>query len=165
MRDPQRRRKPKSARHELVTSPLRSRIMRSVPREGTTAEVRVATFLRSRGIRFRRNVRSLPGSPDLANKSRALAIYVHGCFWHRHPGCRRATVPKANASFWATKFEENVVRDRRKESALRALGYRVEVVWECQTFTEEQLANALAELLGGDDESVNGKASATRRRR
>lgn len=150
-------RKAKSATRVPATSELRSRIMRAVPRERTTAEVRVATFLTSRGIRFRRNVRSLPGSPDLANKSRAFAIYVHGCFWHRHRGCRRTTVPKANAAFWERKFEQNIARDNRKESALREMGYRVAVVWECETSTDERLAKALDGLVRETQPSAKSK--------
>jgi DNA mismatch endonuclease (patch repair protein) len=122
--------------------------MRSVRRERTDPEEAVAAALRRAGVRFRRNVRSLPGSPDLANKSRRFAVYVHGCFWHRHPGCSRATSPKTNAEFWQTKFAANVERDARKEQALRALGYNVEVIWECQTKDYESLDRRVARILG-----------------
>jgi DNA mismatch endonuclease (patch repair protein) len=121
--------------------------MRAVRREKTTPELAVARFLGAHGVRFRTNVRSLPGSPDLANKSRRFAVYVHGCFWHRHSGCSRATTPKNNAEFWRTKFEQNVARDRRKEQALRDLGFEVAVVWECETRDEGQLWRTLAGVL------------------
>ena len=127
---------------------VRSRIMRSVRRERTDPEEAVAAALRRAGVRFRRNVRSLPGSPDLANKRRRFAVYVHGCFWHRHPGCPRATTPKANAKFWRTKFASNVERDARKEQALRALGYDVEVIWECQAKDPEELDRWVARVFG-----------------
>lgn len=129
------------------TDAQRSRIMRSVRREKTKPELAVARFLGSRGVRFGTNVRSLPGSPDLANKSRRFAVYVHGCFWHRHPGCRKATTPKQNAAFWATKFAQNVARDRVKEQALRDLGFEVAVVWECETTDDATLGRALRKIL------------------
>lgn len=130
-----------------VTDARRSRIMRAVRQEKTKPELAVARFLRARGVRFRMNVRSLPGSPDLANKSRGFAVYVHGCFWHRHPGCGRATTPKNNAEFWRTKFEQNVARDQRKERALRGLGFEVAVVWECETHDDGLLSRALEGVL------------------
>jgi DNA mismatch endonuclease, patch repair protein len=89
-------------------------------------------LLRSAGFCFRRNVRSLPGSPDFANKSRRLAVFVNGCFWHHHKGCPRATIPKRNRSFWIEKLATNRKRDARKIRQLRAMGYRVLLLWECQ---------------------------------
>lgn len=127
---------------------VRSRIMRSVRRERTDPEEAVAAALRRAGVRFRRNVRTLPGSPDLANKARRFAIYVHGCFWHRHPGCSKATMPKANAEFWRRKFDANVERDARKEQALRSLGYEVEVIWECETKDPDELDRRVARMFG-----------------
>jgi DNA mismatch endonuclease (patch repair protein) len=85
------------------------------------------------GIRFRRNVRSLPGSPDLVNKTRRFAIFVHGCFWHRRPGCRKATTPKTNIEFRLNNFLANLERDSRKEESPRAIGYNVQVIWEYET--------------------------------
>ena len=129
------------------TTPMRSHIMRSVPRERTEPELVVGKFLSTHGIRFRSNARSLPGTPDIANKSRKFAVYVHGCFWHRHRGCRRATTPKDNAEFWLNKFQQNVERDARKESELRSLGFEVAVVWECEVYDEKRLSRALARVL------------------
>lgn len=130
-----------------VPDALRSRIMRSVRRERTAPEVAVARFLSSRGIRFRTNVRSLPGSPDIANKGRRFAVYVHGCFWHRHAGCKYATTPKTNAAFWSLKFAQNVDRDRRKRRALCALGYEVAVIWQCEVETEARMESRLRNIL------------------
>jgi DNA mismatch endonuclease (patch repair protein) len=121
--------------------------MRAVRRERTNPELAVARFLRARGVRFRTNVRSLPGSPDLANKTKKLAIYVHGCFWHRHAACKKATTPKQNAEFWRTKFEQNVARDRRKVQALRDLGFEVAVVWECEAGNEKRLDRVLRKVI------------------
>lgn len=127
---------------------LRSRIMRAVRREKTDGELAVARYLREAGVHYRFNVRSLPGSPDLANKHRKFAVFVHGCFWHRHRGCKRTTTPKQNEAFWRRKFEQNVARDRRNEKLLRELGYEVVVVWECETRESHLLARALRPLVG-----------------
>lgn len=168
MRREQRNGRSSTREAEDVPSELRSRIMRAVRRERTTPELAVARYLRARGVRFRTNVRSLPGSPDLANKTRKLAVYVHGCFWHRHPGCKKATTPKDNADFWRTKFEQNVARDRRKEEALRELGFEVAVVWECESGDEKRLDRALRKVLRRAtdtslDERIRGRRQAGRK--
>ncbi|TIN68698.1 MAG: very short patch repair endonuclease, partial [Mesorhizobium sp.] len=76
---------------------------------------------------------TLPGSPDLVFPGRRRVLFVHGCFWHRHPGCVRTTTPKTRAQFWEAKFRENVARDSRNETALQEAGWEVLVVWECET--------------------------------
>lgn len=106
--------------------------MRKVRQSQTDIENLVAAELRSKGIRYRRNVRSLPGSPDFANKSRRWAIFVNGCFWHRHTNCRRATLPKTNQEFWINKFGANRARDARKICELRKLGFSVLLLWGCE---------------------------------
>lgn len=126
---------------------LRSKIMRAVRRERTTPERAVAEFLGNNGVRFRTNVRNLPGTPDLANKKRRFAVYVHGCFWHRHPGCRKASTPKSNVEFWRVKFLQNVERDRRKYLELRKLGFEVVVVWECETREAARMTHKLKSVL------------------
>lgn len=107
--------------------------MKAVRRSGTGPETAVADALRGAGVRFRRNTRALPGSPDLSNARRRVAIFVHGCYWHHHSGCRYATVPKRNRRFWLAKMAANKLRDRKKASELRRLGFRVITVWECET--------------------------------
>jgi DNA mismatch endonuclease (patch repair protein) len=107
--------------------------MQRVRQHGTPAERRVAGICRKLGLRYRLNVKTLPGSPDLANKSQRWAIFVHGCFWHQHPGCPKATVPKRNAHFWREKFAANRKRDALKIEALQSAGFKVAVVWECET--------------------------------
>ena len=89
-------------------------------------------MLRSVGVAYRKNVRGLPGSPDFANRSRRWAIFVQGCFWHAHRGCRRATKPKSNSLFWSEKFARNRARDAKAIVLLRRQGFRVVVVWECE---------------------------------
>jgi DNA mismatch endonuclease (patch repair protein) len=88
------------------------------------------------GHAYSTNVRGIPGSPDIVSADHTRAVFVHGCYWHRHPGCRASTTPTHNAEFWQEKFVANVRRDRRKVRALRKLGYRVMTVWECQTKSE-----------------------------
>lgn len=106
--------------------------MQRVRRSGTPAELAVATLCREIGLRYRLNVKTLPGSPDLANKTRRWAIFVNGCFWHRHKNCRLASQPKRNAEFWATKFADNRRRDAKKIKDLRRSGYRVAIIWQCE---------------------------------
>jgi DNA mismatch endonuclease, patch repair protein len=117
--------------------------LKRVKREKTAPEMRVALVLRSLGYAFRRNVRRLPGSPDFMNQRKSIAIFVHGCFWHRHKGCRRSTTPLSNRAAWESKFARNIERDREKIEALRKLGYSPIVVWECET----ENANSLRSLL------------------
>jgi DNA mismatch endonuclease (patch repair protein) len=118
--------------YERPTDPSRSELMRRVRQHGTAAENEVADVLRGLGLRFRRNVRRLPGSPDFANRRRRWAVFVHGCFWHRHRGCVRATTPTRNRAFWLAKFEANMKRDQNKERMLRSMGFVVLTIWECE---------------------------------
>jgi len=127
----------------LETDCARSALMRRVRQRGTPAEKIVANACREAGLRYRLNVRSLPGSPDLANKKDRWAIFVNGCFWHQHRGCPKATMPKRNAAFWKEKFTANRRRDAAKIEALHSLGFRVEVVWECQMADLETLCDRL----------------------
>lgn len=99
------------------------------------------------GLRYTLQNRNLPGSPDVANRSKQFVVLVHGCYWHRHAGCHRTTTPKRNRAFWLDKFEANIRRDRRAVRALRQLGLRVLIVWECQTLDYAKLTKRLARLL------------------
>jgi len=117
---------------DIAPNPARSALMRRVRQERTSAEDAVARSLRAAGIAYRRNVRSLPGSPDFANKSRRWALFVQGCFWHHHTNCKRATIPKSNCRFWSEKFAANRRRDAAKVRQLRRAGYRVLLIWECR---------------------------------
>jgi DNA mismatch endonuclease (patch repair protein) len=115
----------------LVTDRATSRRMANIRQKATTPENLFAAWLRKNGIHASRQARDLPGSPDFANRRRRWAVWVHGCFWHRHRGCPRTTTPKRNRAFWVAKFAANVARDRRNRKALRALGYSTFQVWEC----------------------------------
>lgn len=111
--------------------PVRTKMMRAVRRTGTLAELAVRRALFAAGYRYRINVNGLPGSPDILLPGRRLAIFVHGCFWHRHKGCRFATTPRTRAEFWQDKFARNVARDADKRGQLEAAGWLVAEIWEC----------------------------------
>lgn len=127
--------------------PARSRIMRAVGQKHTGPEMAVRRILHALGYRFRVQRRDLPGSPDIVLPKYKTAIFVHGCFWHRHPGCKKTTTPKTRVPFWTEKFERNVARDREKESALREMGWQVLVVWECEAKDATQLTAILSSAL------------------
>lgn len=116
----------------------------------TAPELAFRRALRARGIGYRLQARDLPGRPDLVFRGARLAVFVHGCFWHRHGGCRLASTPKSSTSFWSAKFAANVARDRRSVERLGALGWRVGIVWECETACADlDLAvDAIAALIG-----------------
>lgn len=124
--------KPARPPRPIAQSPERAALLGRVRQKRTAPEEVVARALRDLGIAYRRNVKGLPGSPDFANVRRRFAIFVDGCFWHHHTGCRRATIPKNNRAFWEAKFVANRARDASAIRALRARGFRVMVIWECR---------------------------------
>ena len=135
----------------LVTTPDRSALMRRVRQQGTAAELAVRRLLHGTGARYRVNVRSLPGSPDIANNTRRRAVFVHGCFWHGHTGCRQGTLPKRNREFWRKKLAANQARDIRTVTALEELGYKTLTVWECELADRKALTSRLAGFWFDDD--------------
>lgn len=122
----------RSDRSGLSVDGETSKRMGRIRQHGTAPELVVRSLLTGMGVRFRTQNRDLPGSPDLANRSRRWAIFVHGCFWHAHAGCPKATIPKRNRAFWTRKFAANVARDERAIEALRGRGFAAIVVWQCQ---------------------------------
>lgn len=108
----------------------------------TGPEMLLRRELRRRGIGYRLHARDLPGSPDVVMRGRGLAVFVHGCFWHRHEGCRLCSMPKSNVDFWSAKFDRNVERDARDLLRLREAGWNVAVVWECETRSAAGLEHA-----------------------
>ena len=134
-----------------AVDPARSELMRRVRGKHTTPERAVRRVAHALGYRFRLHRRDLPGTPDLVFPRLRRAIFVHGCFWHRHEGCARTTTPKTRAAYWREKFEQNVHRDRRNLAALRDLGWEVLVVWECQTFERAELLARLSRFLNAGD--------------
>jgi DNA mismatch endonuclease (patch repair protein) len=113
--------------------------------KGTGPELRVRQMLHRMGYRFRLHRRDLPGHPDIVLPKHHAVIFVHGCFWHRHPDptCRLARLPKSRLDFWEPKLAANAARDSRAQLALREAGWRVLVVWECELANNEQLENEL----------------------
>jgi len=129
---------------QLPTDPVRSALMKRVRRHKTHVEDVVAAALRAHHMSYRRNVRTLPGSPDFANKSKGWAIFVNGCFWHHHKHCVKGTIPTRNRDFWLEKFAANRRRDAKKIKALRSLGFHVAVIWECQGLDPSALTHRIA---------------------
>ncbi len=123
---------------DILTPQARHAHMARIRTKGTQPEVRVRRWLYSRGARYRLNATALPGSPDIVFIGARTAVFVHGCFWHRHAGCRFAYTPKTRSDFWLAKFDANRDRDDRVERELRDMGWRVIVVWGCG-LTDEAL--------------------------
>ena len=117
---------------DIISPARRSQLMSRIRGADTRRELIVRRLVHSLGYRFRLHRRDLPGSPDLAFPSRRKVVFVHGCFWHRHSGCRLAYTPKSNREFWVKKFATNRVRDRRAIRQLRAAGWDALIVWECE---------------------------------
>ena len=124
---------------DRLTPERRSALMSRVRSKDTSPELRVRKVAHALGYRFRLHRRDLPGCPDLTFVSLGKVIFVHGCFWHRHPRCRKATMPKSRVAFWKAKFDRNVERDQQVKRKLRRLGWRVFTIWECQTHDPERL--------------------------
>lgn len=112
----------------------------------TKPEICVRKVLHALGLRFRLHRSDLPGKPDIVLPKHRAVVFVHGCFWHRHEGCRYAYTPKSRADFWNEKFEANVKRDRVVADQLISLGWRKLVVWECDTMDQEKLEDILKEF-------------------
>lgn len=118
---------------DRLTPERRSALMSRVRGKDTKPEMAVRRMAHAMGLRFRLYRRDLPGCPDLVFPKYRTAIFVHGCFWHRHPGCGKASVPGTNTTFWTAKFERNIERDCENRFDLERLGWTVGVIWECQT--------------------------------
>ena len=125
----------------------RSANMARVRSANTGPEIRVRQLLHSAGYRFRLHRKDLPGAPDIVLPRYDSVIFVHGCFWHRHPGCKDASTPKSRTKFWNAKFEENVSRDKRNVAALQELGWHVFVVWGCELDDEMSLLRSISSWL------------------
>lgn len=117
--------------------------MSRVKSRDTGPEIKVRKAAHAMGLRFRLHRKDLPGTPDLVFPRRKVAMFVHGCFWHRHEGCKKTTDPKSRIEFWQEKFALNIARDRRNAADLEALGWRVSVVWQCETTDAGRLEEIL----------------------
>lgn len=132
---------------DILSPEARSENMRRITAKDTKPELIVRRLLHSLGYRYRLHRSDLPGRPDIVFPGRHKAIFVHGCFWHRHPNCTKAYTPKSRIGFWTKKFEENIARDARNQSELRARGWNVLIIWECETSETKMLANRLKSFL------------------
>lgn len=136
---------------DRVNESVRSRTMRAVRSKNTKPELTLRSALHKAGYRFRIHRSDLPGSPDIVLPRFRTALFVNGCFWHQHPGCKRATLPVHNAGYWRRKLNSNVLRDKRSRRALESLGWRVKTVWECQLRRSvEQVVDEVVGLLESD---------------
>ena len=124
---------------DVHDSKTRSYNMSCIKGKRTKPEEIVARYLFSQGFRYRRNVRSLPGTPDIVLKKYNTVIFVNGCFWHMHENCRYSVMPENHKEFWAEKLLKNKERDEKKKRQLKQMGWNVIVVWECQLKGEEKL--------------------------
>ena len=143
---------------DIVDSQRRSEMMARIRGRDTTPELIVRRISHGMGFRFRLHRKDLPGRPDLVFPRHRLAVFVHGCFWHQHSGCRYAYKPKSHIAFWTDKFVRNVARDRHNEEALRNLGWRVFVIWECETRDEETVRQYLARHIEQGAASLAGES-------
>lgn len=122
-------------RTDIFSPEKRSEIMSRVRHKGTAAELQVRSALHRAGFRFRLHRKDLPGTPDIVLPKYRIAIFVHGCFWHCHSGCKHSVLPKTNTEFWKNKFERNKARDEKVRLELIKIGWKVLIIWECQTKT------------------------------
>ncbi|WP_455914519.1 very short patch repair endonuclease [Pseudomonas syringae] len=132
---------------DVVDPATRSRMMSGIRSKNTQPEMIVRKFLHSQGYRFRIHRKDLPGSPDIVLPRFQTCIFVHGCFWHRHPNCRYATTPKSRPEFWLEKLTKNAERDLRAVERLILLGWTVVTIWECELKTPGPALEALLQLL------------------
>jgi DNA mismatch endonuclease (patch repair protein) len=132
--------------HQTDQQRLHYKMSRIKSRE-TSPEIIVRSVLHQLGYRFRKHVKKLPGKPDIVLPKYKTVIFVHGCFWHQHHGCPKCKVPKSNIQFWTEKLNGNIERDRLHHSSLVAAGWRVLVIWECETKNRQQLQERLLQMI------------------
>lgn len=132
---------------DILTSAERSLMMAKIKGRHTKPELVVRSLCHSMGLRYRLHRKDLPGSPDLVFPKYRLCLFVHGCFWHQHPGCKYAYKPKSRQEFWLPKLARNTERDKEKGEVLQGMGWRVGVIWECETKNPHQLRERILSLL------------------
>ncbi len=138
---------------DRLTPERRSWLMSRVKAKDTSPEMAVRRKAHAMGLRFRLHRKDLPGTPDLVFPKHRAVVFVHGCFWHRHPGCRKAGMPKSRVAFWKEKFARNVERVRRDVRALGDLGWSVTVIWECETKRPATIERLLRNAVTNDAEA------------
>ncbi len=136
---------------DTISAERRSWNMSRIAGRNTKPELLLRSLLHCAGFRFRLHAKDLPGKPDIVLPKYRIAIFVHGCFWHRHPGCSNATMPSTRTAFWKAKFDGNVERDSRNVAALKEAGWTVLIVWECDLKSDPQaVVSRLSESIRGD---------------
>ena len=138
---------------DIFSEEQRSYVMSRVSSKDTKPEKIVRSFLHRSGFRFRLHMVNLPGKPDLVLAKYKTVIFVHGCFWHRHKDCRKATTPQSRKEFWEDKFKRNVIRDKANCKVLRSDGWKILVVWECELTNAQKRSKRLANLVTALDHS------------
>jgi DNA mismatch endonuclease, patch repair protein len=133
---------------DTLTPAQRSERMSRVRGKDTAPEMKLRRLIHGMGYRYRLHVGDLPGKPDLVFPSRHALIFMHGCFWHRHANCKLARLPKSKLDFWETKLEQNRQRDLGYRERLRAMGWRVLIVWECELHNLDHVSRVVREFLG-----------------
>jgi DNA mismatch endonuclease (patch repair protein) len=133
---------------DKLTPERRSHNMGRIGSKDTRPEMLVRRLVHALGYRYRLHAKDLPGKPDLVFRSRKKVIFVHGCFWHQHKGCREGRVPTSRESYWVPKLVRNVERDREHIRALKLLGWRTLVLWECQLDNPKELEHRVRAYLG-----------------
>ncbi|MHC4174961.1 MAG: very short patch repair endonuclease [Planctomycetota bacterium] len=128
---------------DIYSKSKRSEIMSRVRNRRTAPEDKVAALLKELGVKYRRNVKTLPGQPDFVVRSKRMVIFVNGCFWHGHPNCNRAKLPDGNRAFWEKKIATNKRRDRRTAEKLRKENWHVMTVWQCSLRSRERILERL----------------------
>ena len=131
-----------------ISPEVRSRMMAQVRSKGTKPEMAVRRMLHGMGYRYRLHLSNLPGKPDLVFPSKRKVVFVNGCFWHLHTGCRGSHIPSTNREYWLGKLQRNQARDNENIKTLESDGWSVTVVWECQLDDTEGLASRLRSFLG-----------------
>lgn len=134
---------------DTLTPDKRSWNMSRIHSKDTAIEIKVRKWLYHRGYRYRKNVKDLPGKPDIVLRTYNTVVFIQGCFWHRHSGCKDATTPKTRTEFWEAKFARNVANDEKNMSELKEMGFSVIVLWECEINKHfEETMESVASILG-----------------
>jgi len=132
---------------DIYSKSKRADLMSKIKGKETKPEILVRKYIFSKGFRYRKNVRKLHGTPDIVLKKYKTIIFIHGCFWHLHQGCKEGRLPRSNGTYWKEKLERNVNRDKRNISVLASLGWKVIVIWECEIRNAALRNNRLVKLI------------------
>ena len=143
---------------DFLSPSERSERMSRIRSSNTSPELALRRALHALGFRFRLHRKDLPGRPDIVLPRYSTVVFVHGCFWHRHAGCKVASTPKSNTEFWVEKFNRNVARDNRSSESLKAQGWKVIVTWECELGSGRKAAEAALRIVREIRTGAPGKA-------